>query len=68
MHTTEFSKSKDFICTACATGKMILRPSHFKIKAEPLKFRKKTQEGICEPITPTSGPFMYFMVLIDAST
>jgi hypothetical protein len=39
--TTNFPKSKDFICTTCATGKMILRPSHLKIKAEPLKFLGK---------------------------
>jgi transposase InsO family protein len=65
--TTNFSKSKDFICTACATGKMILRPSHLKIKVEPLKFLKRIQGDICEPITPTSGSFRYFMVLIDTS-
>jgi hypothetical protein len=66
--TTNFPKSKDFICTACATGKMILRPSHLKIKAEPLKFIERIQGDICGPITPTSGSFRYFMVLIDAST
>jgi hypothetical protein len=63
-----FPKSKDFICTACATGKLILRPSYLKIKAEPLKFLERIQGDICGPITPTSGLFRYFMVLIDAST
>jgi hypothetical protein len=40
---------------------MILRPSHLKIKAKPLKFLERIQGDIC-------GPFRYFMVLIDAST
>jgi hypothetical protein len=66
--TTNFPKSKDFICTECATGKLILRPSHLKIKVEPLKFLERIQRDICAPITPTSGPFRHFMVLIDAST
>jgi hypothetical protein len=66
--TTNFPKSKDFICTACATRKLILRPSHLKIKDEPLKFLERIQGDICRPITPTSGPFRYFMVLIDTST
>jgi hypothetical protein len=68
LSTTNFPKSKDFICPTCATRKMILRPSHVKIKAEPLKFLEKIQGDICGPITPTSGPFRYFMVLIDTST
>ena len=66
--TTSFPKSQDFVCTACATGKLILRPSYLKIKAEPLKFLERIQGDICGPIMPTSGPFRYFMVLIDAST
>ena len=45
-----------------------LRPSYLKIKAEPLKFLERIQGDICGPIMPTSGPFRYFMVLIDAST
>jgi len=65
---SKFPNSSDFICTACATGKLILRPSYLKIKAEPLKFLERIQGDICGPITPLSGPFRYFMVLIDAST
>jgi hypothetical protein len=60
--TTNFPKSKDFICTACPTRKMILRPSHLKIKVELLKFIERIQGDIFGPITPTYGPFMYFMV------
>jgi hypothetical protein len=35
---------------------------------EPLKFLERIQGDICGPIQPISGPFMYFMVLIYAST
>ena len=34
----KFPQSSDFICTSCASGKLILRPSHLKIQVEPLKF------------------------------
>jgi hypothetical protein len=64
----KFSKNSEFICTACATGKLILRPSYLKIQVEPLKFLERIQGDICGPIEPTSAPFRYFMVLIDAST
>nr|ABA98087.1 retrotransposon protein, putative, Ty1-copia subclass [Oryza sativa Japonica Group] len=66
--TDKFPKSSDFVCTACATGKLILRPSYLKIRAEPLKFLERIQGDICGPIVPRFGPFRYFMVLIDAST
>jgi hypothetical protein len=68
LNNAKFPKSSDFICTACATGKLILRPSPLKIHAEPLKFLERIQGDICGPIQPLSGPFRYFMVLIDAST
>ena len=56
------------MCTPCATGELIVWPSPVKIQNEPLKFLKRIQGDICGPIQPTSGPFKYFMVLIDAST
>ena len=68
MSDRKFPKSSDFICTSCAIGKLILRPSHLKIQTEPLKFLERIQGDICGPIQPLSGPFRYFMVLIDAST
>ena len=68
MENTKFPQNKDFCCTTCATGKLILRPSHLKIRDEPLKFLGRIQGDICGPIQPLSGPFRYFMVLIDAST
>ncbi|KAJ1284098.1 hypothetical protein BS78_03G178100 [Paspalum vaginatum] len=66
--TTKFLQNSDFVFTACATGKLILRQLPLKIRAEPLQFLKKIKGDICDPIEPASGPFGYFMVLIDAST
>jgi hypothetical protein len=68
LNSVKFTKSLDFMCTACATGKLIVRPSPLKIKVEPLKFLERIQRDICGPIKPLSGPFRYFMVLINAST
>jgi transposase InsO family protein len=68
MSNKKFPESLDFMCTSCATGKLMLRPSHLKIQAKPLKFLERIQGDICGPIQPLSGPFRYFMVLIDAST
>ena len=68
LNTAKFSKSSDFMCTSCATGKLIVRPSPVKIQNEPLKFIERIQGDICGPIQPMSRPFRYFMVLIDAST
>jgi hypothetical protein len=68
MENVKFLQNKDFCCTACATGKLILRPSYLKIQAEPLKFLERIQGDICGPIQPLSGPFRYFIVLIDTST
>jgi hypothetical protein len=67
LNSAKFPKSADFKCTTCASGKLILRPSPVKIKVEPLKFLERIQGDICGPIKPLSGPFRYFMVLIDAS-
>jgi len=68
MNTSKFPKPSDFVCTTCAIGKLILRPSYLKIKAEPLTFLERIQGDICGPIHPLTGPFRYFMVLIDAPT
>src|SRR5437763_1318658 len=50
INLAKFPKSSDFFCTACATGKLILRPSYLKIKAEPLQFLECIQGDICRPI------------------
>jgi hypothetical protein len=63
-----FPNPEDFICTACAKGKLITRPSLLKIRDESPVFLQRIQGDICGPIQPLSGPFRYFMVLIDAST
>jgi hypothetical protein len=63
----KFQKSNNFVCTSCAMGKLILRPSLFKIHAEPLKFLEYIQGDICGPIQSLCEPFRYFMVLVDAS-
>jgi hypothetical protein len=68
LNIAKFPKSIDFMCTAYATGKLIVRPSPLKIQVEALKFLKRIQGDICDPLQPLLGPFIYFMVLIDAST
>jgi hypothetical protein len=68
LNSFKFPKYSDFMCIACATEKLILRPSPIKIKLEPLKFLERIQGDICGPIKPLSGLFSYFMVLIDSST
>ena len=67
------SKTKLFHCpkifhVACFQGKLITKPSPMKVAIECPKFLERIQRDICGPITPSSGPFQYFMVLIDAST
>jgi hypothetical protein len=39
----KFFKTSDFICTACAIGKLILRSSSLKMHTEPLKFFERIQ-------------------------
>ena len=61
-------KSHDFSCTSCSQGKLIIRPSFTKIASESPAFLERIQGDICGLIHPPSGPFLYFMVLIDTST
>lgn len=68
VETKDFPNPEDFICPACAKGKLITRPSLLKIRDESPVFLARIQGDICGPIQPLSGPFRYFMVLIDAST
>jgi hypothetical protein len=65
---TKFLKTSDFICTTCATEKLILIPSPLKIHTEPLKILESIQGDICGPIQSINGLFRYFMVVIDTST
>jgi hypothetical protein len=45
----KFLKTSDFICTVCATGKLIVRSSPLKIHTEPLKFLEMIHGDICGP-------------------
>jgi hypothetical protein len=65
---TKFPKPTNFMRTACATRKLILRPSPLTIHTETLKFLKRIQGDICGSIQPLCGSFRYFMILIDTST
>jgi hypothetical protein len=67
LNTAKYPKSLNFMCTTCATEKLIVRPSPFKIQVEPLRFLETIQGDICDHIQPLSGPFRYFIVLINAS-
>ena len=60
--------SHEYPCVACSQGKLIVRPSHTKVKFESPIFLERIQRDICGPIHPPCRPFRYFMVLIDAST
>ena len=57
-----------FSCPPCYKGKLIVRPSPLKVDLESPSFLERIHGDICGPIHPASGPFRYFMVLIDAST
>ena len=55
------------LCTACSQGKLVIKPSYSKVGFESLLFLQRIKWGICGSIHPPSGPFRYFMVLVDAS-
>ncbi|KAL0541215.1 hypothetical protein IC582_021256 [Cucumis melo] len=61
-------QSKELSCIACSQGKLIIRPSPAKVGVELPTFLERIHGDICGPINPPSGPFRYFMVLIDASS
>ena len=58
----------DYNCVACSQGKLIIRPSFTKVEYQSPAFLERIHGDICGPIHPPSGPFRYFIVLIDAST
>ena len=60
--------SSGHLCVPCSQGKLITKPSFLKIASESPSFLQRIQGDICGPIHPTSGPFRYYMVLLDAST
>ena len=54
-------------CPACIQGKLIKQPSRWKLPAEMPAPLQRLHGDWCGPITPTSGQFKYFFVLVDAS-
>ena len=64
---TKVLLSKDYNCEACSQGKLIIKPSITKVDLESPLFLQRIKGDICGPIQPPSGPFRYFMVLMDAS-
>ena len=62
--TGHISSHTDYNCLACTQGKFITRPSSLKVDSDTPQFLERIQGDICGPITPTSGPFRYFMVLL----
>ena len=66
--TGHISSHTDYNCLACTQGKFSTRPSSLKVDSDTPQFLERIQRDICGPIDPTSGPFRYFMVLVDAST
>ena len=61
-------QSNELAYDACSQGKLIIWPSPTKVGIKSLTFLEPTHGDICRPINPQSGPFKYFMVLIEASS
>ena len=54
-------------CAACTQGKLIKQPSRWKLPTEMPTALYRLHGDLCSPITPQSGQFKYFFVLVDAS-
>ena len=57
-----------YTCASCSKDKLIIRQSFTNVTFESPAFLERIQGDIYGPIHPPSGPFHYFIVLIDAST
>lgn len=55
-------------CLACSQGKFITSPSPSKTDTELPRFLERLHVDVCGPIEPPSGPFRFFLVVIDASS
>lgn len=55
-------------CMACSQGKLITKPAPSKTVFKIPAFLERIHGDICGPIDPPSGPFRFFLVLIDASS
>ena len=56
------------LCIPCSQGKLITKPSFLKTASESPSFLRRIQGDICGSIHPASGPFRYYMVLLDTYT
>ena len=68
LRSRQISTSPYFTYATCFQCKLTIRLAFTKIMSESPTFLERIQVDICGPIHPLSGPFRYFMVLIDAST
>ena len=55
-------------CRSWSVGKLSIKHSPMKVERESPRFLERIQGDICGSIHPPSGPFRYFMVLIDVSS
>ena len=55
-------------CASCSQGKFLKQPSKWKLPSELPEPLEHLQGDICGPIVPPSGPFRYFLVLVDVSS
>ena len=51
---------------SCSQGKFLKQPSKWKLPSKLPAPLQQLQGDICSPITLASGPFCYFLVLVDA--
>ena len=65
LSTSDTDKVAD--CTACIRGKYSKHPSKWQLPMELPQPLQRLHGDICGPINPPSGPFSYFLVLVDAS-
>ena len=68
MPSSRIPSINKFIYEACAKGKLIVQPYCTKVGIDSPIFLELIHGDICGSIHPASGPFQYFMVLIDAFT
>ena len=54
-------------CIACIQGKYAKHPSRWTLPTELPQPLERLHGDICGPINPAAGPFLYFLVLVDAS-
>jgi hypothetical protein len=55
----------EYFHVACSEGKLVIKPSPYKVIIESPSFLQRIQGDICGSIHPPCGPFKYFMILID---